>query len=952
MPELNPPRLRGVIAWRLMSAAALACLLLGVALRKGPAVDRLSAAPGAGPAIGSRAEVPRLPSAAQAAISRTVAGDMPAYEVNRSRGAFQAISRPQHLRARFARSGVTLSSGAVRVGLHLRAAGYGSAPDLVEDVTPSARANRVSYAHPRLSEWYVNGPAGVEQGFTVRAPSHERSGPLTLSLALSGNAQPSLSADRRDITLSRAGASSLHYRGLSARDATGRSLRSWLALASGTVLLRVDASGARYPLTIDPLVQQDEHPLPSGEAGEGRFGLSVALSADGGTALIGAPGDNGFEGAAWVFTRSGASWTQQGPKLTVGPAEGLGEAQCVEEATQCGFGRSVALSADGNTALIGRPSESGFRGAAWVFTRSESKWSQAGEALEGGVEETGNGRFGRSVALSADGQTALIGSTRDGADSGAAWVFTRSGSTFAQPGLKLTANEEIGAGHFGRAVTLSSDGSTALIGGPADNAYAGGAWVFTHSATGWDTQGTKLTGGAGENGPGRFGYSVALSAGGETALIGARNDAEGAGASWVFVRSGPGWVQQGLKLTSSEEEGTGQFGFSVALSATGNTALIGGQHDASSLGAAWLFSRSGTSWTQQGAKLVDRVTSDRGAFGTSVALAANGGTALIGAPRADGKLGAVWGLLGSPTVPSVTTISPSSGPTSGGTPVTIKGSGFLADATVQIGSAATAVTVLSETEITAVTAPSAAGSDEVVVTDLLGASTGGPSYEYVASPPASPGGSEAPVGGQALVAGAGASGALGSITTALPPPKLAVSGNLTPISGVVRVKLPGSAVFTLLTASEQIPFGSIVDATHGKVEVITARSGGGTQSVIFYEGEFKLTQRRNAQVVSILVGGDYSRCPTARERKHLASPSSARTARRRTVRKLWAEGHGKYSTKGNYASGAVLGTRWLTEDLCGGTLIRVLTDRVMVTNLVNHRHITVKAGHSYLAKAP
>jgi hypothetical protein len=75
-------------------------------------------------------------------------------------------------------------------------------------------------------------------------------------------------------------------------------------------------------------------------------------------------------------------------------------------------------------------------------------------------------------------------------------------------------------------------------------------------------------------------------------------------------------------------------------------------------------------------------------------------------------------------------------------------------------------------------------------------------------------------------------------------------------------------------------------------------------------------------------------------------------ARRASGRKLWAEGHGKYSTKGNYASGAVLGTRWLTEDLCGGTLIRVLTDRVVVTNLLNHRHITVKAGHSYLTKAP
>jgi hypothetical protein len=70
------------------------------------------------------------------------------------------------------------------------------------------------------------------------------------------------------------------------------------------------------------------------------------------------------------------------------------------------------------------------------------------------------------------------------------------------------------------------------------------------------------------------------------------------------------------------------------------------------------------------------------------------------------------------------------------------------------------------------------------------------------------------------------------------------------------------------------------------------------------------------------------------------------------VRKLWAEGHGSYSTKGNYAAGAVLGTRWVTVDTCGGTLIRVITDRVAVTNFVTHHKVTVKAGRSYLAKAP
>jgi hypothetical protein len=100
------------------------------------------------------------------------------------------------------------------------------------------------------------------------------------------------------------------------------------------------------------------------------------------------------------------------------------------------------------------------------------------------------------------------------------------------------------------------------------------------------------------------------------------------------------------------------------------------------------------------------------------------------------------------------------------------------------------------------------------------------------------------------------------------------------------------------------------------------------------------------------VGGNFKLCPTARERSHIAQASARRTSRKHTVRKLWSEGHGSYSTKGNYATGAVLGTRWLTEDRCDGTLIRVLTDKVLVRNLITHSKHVVKAGHSYFAKAP
>jgi YVTN family beta-propeller protein len=186
----------------------------------------------------------------------------------------------------------------------------------------------------------------------------------------------------------------------------------------------------------------------------------------------------------------------------------------------------------------------------------------------------------------------------------------------------------------------------------------------------------------------------------------------------------------------------------------------------------------------------------------------------------------------------------------------------------------------------------------------------------------------------------------------LPLPKLAVRGNLTPVSGSVLVKLPGSSTFVALTAVGQIPFGTVVDATHGSVSVTTVGPHGTTQTITLSEGEFVLTQSRNGMVVATLAGGDFSRCPTALERAHIARSASTHAAGKHVVRKLWAEGHGNFTTDGNYASASVRGTRWLTEDLCEGTLVHVATDRVAVTNRVNHRHLIVKAGHSYLAKAP
>jgi hypothetical protein len=375
----------------------------------------------------------------------------------------------------------------------------------------------------------------------------------------------------------------------------------------------------------------------------------VSLSADGDTALVGAPRDGEEVGAAWVFTRTGTTWTQQGPKLTGAGESGEGH-----------FGRSVALSPDGDTALVGAPNDSAGLGAVWVFTRSGATWTEQAK-LAGGGEEVGKAWFGRSVALSADGSTALVGGYVDHGEVGAAWVFTRSGSTWTQQGAKLTGGEELGAGEFGWGVALSADGATALIGGRGDDGGAGAVWVFTRSGSTWMQQGAKLTGteedfdpgDAGseeideEVGNGYFGDSVSLSADGATALIGGPRDNGWAGAAWVFARSGSTWTQQGAKLTGGEEGSEGYFGDSVALSGDSATALIGGLKDGNGIGAAWLFARAGSTWTQQGAKLTGGEELGKGQFGWGVALSGDGATALVGGLGDHAKAGAAW-VFGDP----------------------------------------------------------------------------------------------------------------------------------------------------------------------------------------------------------------------------------------------------------------------------------------------------------------
>lgn len=560
-----------------------------------------------------------LPLAARGPANAAIGAKEPRYRVTTDGAGLAATSPAQHLSARFAAGGVSVSSGSAHLSLGLRSVRYGSAQQTLAPVAPRGHTNRVLYAHPGLLESYANGPLGIEQGFTVaRAPrAHAGGGALTLSLALSGNTHAALAAGGQAVSFSRDGATVLRYTGLFASDARGRSLRSWLSLDGSTLVIHVDSAGARYPLHIDPLLQQGAKltggAYESGATEESGFGTSVAVSGKGNVALVGDPENNLEEGTVWVFTRSGSTWSF---REVIDPTPGCG---CEE------FGRSVSLSGDGKTALIGGD-------GAWVYEEVAGKYEEQAELKDTPKVKS----FGHSVALSFDGSTAIVGAPKGTPlEEGAAYVFTR-GSGWNQVGGQLTGQGEVGQGRFGYSVAIDGTGTTALIGAPSDGSPAtptGAIFIFIFNGTSWvqkeEHEGPQVSMKIG------LGASVALSYNGETALVGAPGQDKYAVV--YQYQSNTGKWEEAQTLNGGEG-----FGESVALAPLDETAVVG-ESEYHEEGRAWVYTyNAGTKQYESPYALTGSGQTYEGFFGESVAVSEGDEEVLIGGGFTDGLLGAAW----------------------------------------------------------------------------------------------------------------------------------------------------------------------------------------------------------------------------------------------------------------------------------------------------------------------
>ena len=369
---------------------------------------------------------------------------------------------------------------------------------------------------------------------------------------------------------------------------------------------------------------------------EDLFGNSVSLSADGNTLAVGAPGEDSaatgvggsqadnsaaYTGAVYVFVRAGGVWVQQAYlKASNTDAEDQ-------------FGGSVSLSADGNTLAVGAPGEDsaatgvgggqadnsvGSAGAAYVFARTGGTWAQQAYLKASNADMYAvNDRFGFPVSLSADGNTLAVSALGESSsatgvggeqdddnaeNAGAVYVFARTGMTWGQQAYLKASNTGAGEG-FGLSISLSADGNTLAAAAPFESS----------SATG--------VGGNQDD-----------------------NSAEAAGAVYVFLRTGGTWAQQAY-LKASNTEWDDLFGSSVSLSADGNTLAVGAKGEdsaatgvganqadntARNAGAVYVFARTGATWAQH--NYLKASNTDAGdTFGFSVSLSADGNTLAVGA---------------------------------------------------------------------------------------------------------------------------------------------------------------------------------------------------------------------------------------------------------------------------------------------------------------------------------
>jgi FG-GAP repeat/Divergent InlB B-repeat domain len=562
----------------------------------------------------------RIPAAAAVAISRTLGAAEPAYYARRAGSGFELANAAQGFSARLSRAGATVSLPGGTVSL---------APPAGPASAPLAQANRVWLG--ALHEWLANGPAGLEQGFTVTNPAQ-----TTIELGISGSLRPRL--EQGAINFDGAGGRPLlRYGDLSVTDAHGRTVPSSLSLSGDRLLIQIDARGATYPLAVDPLLNETAKLTASDGADDDQFGTAVAVS--GTTIAVGAPaavttGTDATTGAVYVFTEPPGGWSS----TDAAPLHEAAKLITSDDGQQ--VGNAVAI--DGSTIVAGARlgDENSNTGTAYVWTEPPGGWSGGATTPQVDTAElTGSG--GQSVAIS--GSTVVVGS-----GGSTVYVYTEPeggwGGTIGTPAT-LTLSSGPGGG-LGLGVAIS--GSTIVAGAPSQTvntvADEGAAYVFTEPQGGWSGsihQAAELTSSPSyATAGGSFGSSVGID--GSTIAVGAPLERVEDGDADVFTEPTGGWsgtLAPSATLLASNGADNARLGNENEIAVQGDDVLAGAQGQVVNghigAGSMYIFTKPAGGWSGDVTETAGLVATD-GAAGDDL----GDGVAISGATIVGGAEGA------------------------------------------------------------------------------------------------------------------------------------------------------------------------------------------------------------------------------------------------------------------------------------------------------------------------
>lgn len=488
--------------------------------------------------------------------------------------------------------------------------------------------NRIQYERDNISEWYINAPHGLKQGFTLRQPldALSASGPLQLRLQTDGSLKPRMSIDGDAIDfVTENGVPLLRYDRLVVYDANDAMLPAELFVAGTKIVISIDDSNALYPITVDPLLTNylSKQTAPDGAAND-FLGYDVNVSQN--IAIVGAYGDdneNGTDaGTAYIYAQDEGGANNWGQKARLVASDGQAGDQ---------FGKDVYVHF-GITVTVGAPGDDDKgdgAGAVYLFAHNQGGPDAWGE-LTKLTADNGSAGDGFGSAVSTQMNTTVVGapgSNINGNDAGAVYVFepvsTADPTVWSQTKV-ITAPDGAPGDGFGTAIVNSGD--RLFVGAPGDDdacpanpdCNSGAIYIFVRDLGGPDQWGLLHKRTAPDaSASALFGTSINIST--DRVIVGAPGDDEkatDAGAAYIFEQDLGGieqW-QARPKLTAPDAAENDQFGRSVGIG--GNIAMVGAPFDDDSgedSGSAYL--------------ILFRGFAGQGAWGRSVKILASDGAA-------------------------------------------------------------------------------------------------------------------------------------------------------------------------------------------------------------------------------------------------------------------------------------------------------------------------------------